>query len=236
MALLDRLLGAFETTLGGFRSTATFFCFALVAASLAVIKKARDHPKESTSYEVFASALVCIFSVLPVLLLNALGKHERRPWLHRLVIGLFLLLSLIQVNLALRTNPERDAAGSWEMGNDFMVYCSMDRGRQLHAIQAVYGLVAAAYLLTLLFGVGYMRWGWSRFPWARAVAAHWRLLAASLCLISMWTFLGVFADLRAQMLRRAGPTNRDNEWTFGQAVAVMALGSHRHRVCVQGTM
>jgi hypothetical protein len=36
----------------------------------------------------------------------------------------------------------------------------------------------------------------------------------------MWVFLGWFVVLTLQVRKRAGENNRDNEWTFGQVLAL----------------
>lgn len=218
----ERILGAFAATLPGFRSTAAFFCTALLIAALAVVGKAKQHPEETTSYEVLTATLVCVFSVFPVVLLNALGRHERRPAFHQVIVVLLGFLAFVQVSISQRTNPERAVLDTGATADAFMVYCPMRRDAIFKAVQATYCLYLAGAVLGLVFSICDRRWRLDRYRLARAVKTYWRLVAAVPCVGVMWAYLGVYQSLRAEVLDRAGPTNRDNDWTFGQLVAVLA--------------
>lgn len=50
----------------------------------------------------------------------------------------------------------------------------------------------------------------------------YRQAYAAFVFFLMWIALGLFAWLRSEAIELTGPTNRDNDWTFGQIVAVMA--------------
>ncbi|KAK3896958.1 hypothetical protein C8A05DRAFT_20183 [Staphylotrichum tortipilum] len=222
VAVLDRLHGAFAATLPGFRSAAAFFCSALTVAALAVVIEANRHPDETTSYEVLTATLVCVISVFPVVLLNALECHERPPIFHRGIMMVLLALAFIQVNMSENVRPEQAVLDSGGMADSFMVYCPVSQGPIFQAVTATYVLYLVGGFAALVFDFSYKKRGLDRYAWAVRLKTHWRLVAAVPCMLVMWVYFGLYQHVRADVLDRAGPTNRDNQWTFGQFVAVLA--------------
>ncbi len=242
MRIPDRLLAAFTATLPGFRSTAAFFCAALLVAALTVVGKARGQPDKTTSYEVLTATLVCVYSVFPVIILNALGRHERRKWFHRVIAGLLIILAMVQVNVAERSDPEQAVLDSGEVADAFMVYCPMSSGILYRLVMATYVvcLVAGAVLLVFSLPLCSRRWRLDDnclYSCAVEVKSFWRFYAALPCLVIMWAYLVIYQNLRVEVLNRAGPTNKDNEWTFGQLVALLAWApviiEFGYRVCCE---
>jgi hypothetical protein len=56
---------------------------------------------------------------------------------------------------------------------------------------------------------------------AQAAFFHrvWPRLQQCLCFAGMWTFLGLVTAYRGRFGAVVGPSVRDNDWTFGQALA-----------------
>jgi hypothetical protein len=53
-----------------------------------------------------------------------------------------------------------------------------------------------------------------------ALRAHWWMVVAVLSLVGMWTYLALFTRYRQLIVSKAGITQQDTRWSFGQVLAL----------------
>jgi hypothetical protein len=160
--------------------------------------------------------LVTIFSVSPATLLYCLSEQAEGPKL-RLRLVLFALWSLMiaVVNLGRTTDPSKAALKAGKIGHPFELYCQVIGTKPLDAVRG-FALVSAGMGVVWCAYVFYRRFRGSDVGNER----RGRVTVAVAACMYMWSFLGVFTGLRARSIEVAGASDKSNEWSFGQIVAV----------------
>ncbi|KAK4154396.1 hypothetical protein C8A00DRAFT_14475 [Chaetomidium leptoderma] len=214
-----RILGAFLGTLGDLIMGAFVFSLVVVIASLHSIFQVRgDEDFSVTTYEIVTAMLVTVFSVCSATLLYCLAEHGKGPKvLLRAVLFALWALMLAVVNIGRTTDPSAAALQSGTIGHPFELYCQVIGTGPLEAVRIF--AVASAGLGALWLVYLLSRKCRSK---ASETGRLWRAVVTILAWIVMWVFLGVFTALRARSIEVAGASDKSNEWSFGQIVAVAA--------------
>ncbi|KAK4038128.1 hypothetical protein C8A01DRAFT_48188 [Parachaetomium inaequale] len=222
-----RLLDAFLATLSDLVMGVFVFAAVVASASLHSILQVRNEANFSvTTYEIVTATLVTVFAVCPATLLYSLGGINDqdgigpRPLLRAVFFALWALM-LAVVNLGRATDPSRAALEAGVIGHPFEVYCQVIGTGPLEAVR-VFAVASAGlgalWVLYLVFSRKFRRDGSAGASGKEG--RRWRVVVAVLAWVVMWFFLGLFTALRARSIDLAGASDKSNEWSFGQIVAV----------------
>ncbi|KAK4111074.1 hypothetical protein N656DRAFT_799374 [Canariomyces notabilis] len=197
-----RVLDSFLGTVSDLVQGVFVFSVAIMIASLHSIVKVLDQSDYSvTTYEIVTAMLVTIFSVCPATLLYAIGGNSKgpKPILRPILLVIWILM-LAVVNLGRTTDPSRQALAANTIGHPFEVYCQVIGSAPLEAAR--------------IFAVAAAEGG------KEEDGRAWRVIVSVLACLVMWFFLGLFAAMRATIIDVAGDSDKSNEWSFGQIVAL----------------
>ncbi|KAL0935938.1 uncharacterized protein CTRU02_208153 [Colletotrichum truncatum] len=225
--ILDSFRGSLDMFLGGAMLIAVAMLGAALYSSITQGEEKRktnpDLPSGEAVYEMPLSLIASNFSVFPVMLLYALVKHEgHRKWLHRSVLLILWGLSASVVFLAPRAEIDYDERKSGRRNFD----CDQRGSQYWQVVKATQFLVIALPLLwlviTLFLTTGFKIPGMVDKPWVKTWRGIWRLLIAWINLFLMWGILAYFAHFRQKIIDTAGGLDKNDEWTFGQVLALAA--------------
>ncbi|KLU85464.1 hypothetical protein, variant [Magnaporthiopsis poae ATCC 64411] len=235
-----RLYGFLES-LGTFLESALIFAIAMLGAVIArYLLLDREFGVSARQYEIVTAGFMAHFSVLVPILLESISDALRRTRLRLLlwfvILALFSgftnfvrhmerrLLS-VDVNLLHPAHPWIRGFYWWNNCHDIRFYDNILR-KTADAGAIIIFINAGWYLYALLYQIPFFekrfdRIGrWRFFQRLKPYKSHFRLLNAFVCGVFIWLFLGIFHIYREDVLRRAGETNKDAVWTFGQVMAL----------------
>jgi hypothetical protein len=198
----------------------------------AVLPDTSDFPYHSSAvYDMLLSFRASFFSVLPILLLYSLKspstekaslskKDMNRVWMRRIVLVVIWILGIVQTFLSPRGNPDyndrqnaqydpcnvRGGADYWRGAEEAMIYI---------IVVPVVWMVITAFFVT---GFGIPNVADNR--WIRRLRSVWRLGVAWVVCGVMWAILFFFLGLRYKILSRAGSSDSQNDWSFGQVLSL----------------
>lgn len=200
------------------------FSIAVLAASLyTILRVSRDNDLSVSRYDIITSILVAILSTCPATALYAMGGQGKGPqYLLRVILLAMWCVMLAVVNIGQQTDPSEMAVLEGKVAVPFDVLCEVIGRSPLNGIRifsiiaAVLGAFWIAYLIFRRVSTGEslreldshrdMKWG--------------RFAIAFLSWAAMWVFVGLFTLLRSRIIMVSGDSNKTNEWSFGQIVAL----------------
>jgi hypothetical protein len=215
---LDSFLGTVSDLVQG----VFVFSVAIMIASLHSIVKVLDQSDYSvTTYEIVTAMLVTIFSVCPATLLYAMGGNSKgpKPILRPILLAIWILM-LAVVNLGRTTDPSRQALAANTIGHPFEVYCQVIGSAPLEAARIFAVAAAGLGALWVLYLIFRRCKDGSTEGGKEEDGRAWRVIVSVLACLVMWFFLGLFAAMRATIIDVAGDSDKSNEWSFGQIVAL----------------
>ena len=238
--VFDAFRGSLNPLLGGtVLMSLVMLIAAIYTAAVGVQKRElpstlKAIPTGSAIYDVSLSFLAAAFSAFPVLLLYALMKQpdkaaeaNQRKWLRRFGLLAVWALSITEAFLAPRGDIDvnrQDLEISKTMQN-IKVVCD-DRGGSdywdgLKVTQYLVCVVPAIWIaLTAFITTGFGCETVVRNRVVRRFRAVWRLFVAWFNLLIMWVILLYFWRLRNEIIDRADGLDNNDEWNFGQILAV----------------
>jgi len=220
----DRISKAFTSTLGDMVQSVYVFSIAVMAASLyTILRVSKDSDLSVSRYDIITSILVSILATCPATALYAIGGQGKGPqYLLRAVLFAMWCVMLAVVNIGQQTDPSMVAVQTGKVAQPFDVLCEVMGRSPLNGIRifsvvaAALGAIWIAYLvyrrvssrkkLRELDNDRDMKWG--------------RFGIAFLSWAAMWVFVGLFTLLRARIMMVSGESDKSNEWSFGQIVAL----------------
>jgi hypothetical protein len=243
MSLAQRTLESFRGSLDAFLSSAMLMCLAMLCASLylcvygmqtqAVLPDTSDFPYHSSAtYDMLLSFRASFFSVLPVLLLYSLAspsmgsknvptKDAQRVWVRRIILVVIWILGIVETFLSPLGNPDyndrkkESAYDPCNLRGGASYWRGMEEARIYVIVVPVIWMVITAFLST---GFGIPGVAGSR--WIRRLRFPWRLGFAWVICGLMWPMLFRFFGLRSRILDKAGNSDSQNTWGFGQVLAL----------------
>ncbi|KAL8345307.1 hypothetical protein RB601_005372 [Gaeumannomyces tritici] len=234
-------LYAFLESLTTFLESALIFAIAMLGAVIArYLLLAREFGVSARQYEIVTAGFMAHFSVLVPILLESISDALRRTHL-RLILWFVVVALFSGVTAFVRILEQRllsvdmnrlHPAHPWTRGfywwnhcHDIRFYDNILR-KTADAGAAVIFINVLWYLYALLYQIPCCKTRFDRVgrQWLvkqlKPYRSHFRLLNAFVCGVMIWLFLGIFHLYREDVLRRAGETNKDAVWTFGQVMAL----------------
>ncbi|KAK4217480.1 hypothetical protein QBC37DRAFT_46396 [Rhypophila decipiens] len=205
------MITRFHESLVFFWLSSFYFALAMAVAAVAVTVMSQN-----SEHAVFFSFLGTLFSASVLSLLWPwYSRHTRHP--HLAVAGLSIpyLLVLAITILWLYLKPGWGSISSFEL-NCFSALPSRGRAGDLVFLPIMLAVIVGAYAAAFWI---------ARIIWREPLGAFVRVMRAFLCLASfilLWVSLGFFVQLRSEMLLFVGQGYSENEWGFGQILAVAA--------------
>ncbi|KAK2016735.1 hypothetical protein LZ32DRAFT_552304 [Colletotrichum eremochloae] len=225
--IFDAFRGSLDIFLGGAMLISVAMLGASVYAGATNVEERTganpDLPSPDSIYETALALIASSFSVFPVMLLYALAKHDgHRKWLHRSVLFLLWGLSVTVVYLAPRGELDYQLRKSGQRNFD----CDQRGSQYWHVVKATQFLVVAIPLLWLVITVflttGFRIPGMVDRPWVKRWRSMWRLMIAWINMLIMWGILVYFTIFRQKIIDAADGLDKNDEWTFGQVLALAA--------------
>ncbi|RYP92255.1 hypothetical protein DL770_001674 [Monosporascus sp. CRB-9-2] len=208
-----RVLHAFRESSIEFLDAAVLFSIGLQIAS--IVQSAqflRTSGRELTDYAVLVSMMASFFSVFCAALLHCATFSPRRQ--KQRIAGWLILLGLVTTNLALIARlgslryDLRDQNSAWE------ARCYRPPPFNPYALGNSMTGIFFVTLAWICFSIRLKDYRW-------AVGTLLRLAFALTCLVTMWTLLGFITAWKTDISQAAsGENNEDQEWTFGQILAL----------------
>jgi hypothetical protein len=216
---LSRLVCAILDTTRGFLTASAIFSFALLIASVSSIAQ----PKVTeTSTTWILELVIPLYSVLAVVILHLASWDILQRYKGR-VFALFII-NIMVVVLAARSSKlfnGADGAG-WKQSDPAFdespcLKVGSFNGIAIFAwtVAGILCLGVTTYLVDFVVSMVRQRPG-ILTPLSGMI--RWAVIVVGLC--TMWFFIGWFVKLTLDIRSRAGDNNKDNEWTFGQVLAL----------------
>jgi hypothetical protein len=220
-----RISEAFTSTLGDMVQSVYVFSIAVMAASLyTIVRVTRDNDLSVSRYDIVTSILVSILATCPATALYAVGGQGKGPRLPlRFILFAMWCVMLAVVNLGQQTDPSMIAKALGKAAVPFDVLCEVMGKSPLNGIR-IFSVVAAILGALWVAYIGYRRLTSDREHFRdldKDADVKWgRLAIAILSWMAMWVFVGIFTLVRGRIMRVAGDSDKSNEWSFGQIVAL----------------
>ncbi|KAK1751180.1 hypothetical protein QBC47DRAFT_392383 [Echria macrotheca] len=236
LLLLRRISAAMLGCLDEFLNSSIVFALSMLAA--AIFENAYNvltRGAETTLYATLLTMLLPIFTLFPVAILQATARGTlRRPKLRAAVWALMILLTAVLLGLAmtsfriLTSDDEEDGVKqsfytSRSAQQNFERWCAPSES-ELAIRPAIYAGVGT---FALTFSVWFTAIRDFRLiphlrgnKVLRATRRVWWLVVACLGFIGMWTYLVLFTRYRSLIVQRAGYSQQDTRWSFGQVLAL----------------
>ena len=201
------------------------------------------------TYSLGASVFMSAFSIFPAILLQSLAPGIRRSFQRQVLWALIVLLFII-VNALLGAVESRNFP-DWVYGNvdsttaialqDILWEQACDESSQWWTVVGIY-IVGVVVLIPN--GFWWLAYTVSRITpvrrkilqlededaWARNMYQRWkryriklRIVNGIVCGVMMWVFLATFHWYSNSLAQRAGESDKDTQWTFGQVLAPVAF-------------
>lgn len=202
----------------------------------------------SKTYDMILSFLASTFSVFPVLLLYAMkgssrgssgsgdpkteqgteSEHEsgskHNLWIRRSAIVVIWILYTVQVFLSSRGNPDYNTRHDPDQEANIDP-CNHRGGTEywlaMHVAEVIVIVAPLLWIIVTVFLVtGFGSRAVVNNRWIRRWRTIWRLGVAWVNLVIMWAVFFYFAQLRVAIIETAGGTDEQNDWAFGQVLAL----------------
>ncbi|KAH8895426.1 hypothetical protein GQ53DRAFT_820258 [Thozetella sp. PMI_491] len=226
----DRFVYGFTESANTFLDSALLFALSMLVAATARYAQVLRDPIHGSMYALLSSMYMSLFSVFPALTLQSVASGLRRQWL-RLCLWLLVIIFVITVGILYIMVFEKE---SWESTPTRPVWLQMCDDQTLrhhlkqtiitgHVFLGIYALWGLYYVLGSLapekwkpkIGID------SRLKrWLRICHPYRRFIVGLVEVSLMWTFLALFVEYRAKVADAARRGYADNEWTFGQVLAL----------------
>jgi hypothetical protein len=198
----------------------------------AALPDTSDFPyHSSTAYDMLLSFRASTFSVLPILVLYSLKspntespsrskKDMNRVWMRRVVLVAIWILGIVQTFLSPRGNPDYNSRQNAEY-DPCDVRGGPDYWRDTEEAMIYVIVVPVVWMvITAFFVTGFGIPSVVNTRWIRGLRSVWRFgIAWAVCGL-MWAILFFFLELRDKILSTAGSSDSQNDWSFGQVLAL----------------
>ncbi|KAI7775418.1 hypothetical protein LA080_006841 [Diaporthe eres] len=237
------LINCFRKSLNTFQDAVLLFAISVNVASITRWAAPIVHPNEPHAfYGLLNANFMSSFSIFPALALQSLSPGLRRK---RIRLFLWFLVIIFALTVEVLYRYVYGAYFKYLWSQDTMVSediwlakCDSHKMRSILASMTTAGHVFLAlnclrwlYHATATFRrnsleklkngrVDYSGAG----PWRRrweASQPYLRLLDGAVCGLFMWTFLFLFTAYREAVKQKAGESDQDTEWTFGQVLSLV---------------
>ncbi len=225
-----RFVGGFTESANTFLDASLIFALSMLVAVTARYAQVLRNPHSGSMYALLGSVYLSLFSVFPALTLQSVASGLRRQW-YRIFLWLLVIVFAITVGILYNIVFE---GRKWDSTTARPLWLQMCDDRPLreqlrktiilgHVFLGIYVLWGLFYVLGSLAPE---RWKPriaqdSRFErWAHICYPYFRPIIGLFEVSLMWTFLGIFVNYRAKIGDVARRGYMDNEWTFGQVLAL----------------
>ena len=214
-----RLTGAFRESSLGFLDCAMIFSISLQIASISqgasLLTSKRDAP---TLYLLNCSLSNTLISATCVGALQCISVESRRK---KFRIGIWVVFLNVFV-LDLVVHFVASSRNIFSVSNEFSqaAACDVYFGSAYQDRYMVLLWYVAAPITVILL-VAILSWlVVSRKPTKGNRKIAWRTCVGLGCLMLTWILLALFMTYRSSVMRVAGSSNKDMEWTFGQVISL----------------
>jgi hypothetical protein len=237
----SRFVTAVKHSAKTFLDTSLIFSVAMLAAGCFVyLGRFTDSNSSASYYIMVCTLLLSIYTILPALLLHicisdSLRRHRGRMvlwagvWLLSLTLFVFWLVFILSPEKYKPVGKDTLGVADGQRQAIWELFC-MESGIVRSTQWAIYTLIAGVNVLGLSyfalsrqFVVTYFRRNFqilSRFKTTDQSLRTLRLLLATASISLMWWCLARFMLFRDTFKRRAGTSNKDHEWSFGQVLSL----------------
>ncbi|KAI1330201.1 hypothetical protein F5Y16DRAFT_364311 [Xylariaceae sp. FL0255] len=245
-----RLVEAFQESVTSFLESILIFEVSMLGAALVRLShsflQVDGSPLvkgEWDFYSIIISPYMSIFSVLPALILQSTEPALPRHWFRIIVWVSTAILALVNEILfetffqklfhITSTDQHLSARQITSLDNTqqewvWLSYCS-GLNLLINGILPIYYLGLAVLVLNTVIWIAYHAKKIKPFnkinplrlnAFFKKWGNRFRVINATVCALVMWIMLGVFTAYRIEVDSKANPDNDNEEWTFGQVVAL----------------
>jgi len=221
-APLRRILCAVLDSTREFLTASAIFSLALLVASVSSIAKSNA---TETSTTWILELVIPLYSVLAVVILHLaaysiLIRYKGRV-LALLIIDVMVIVLAVRSSVLFNDSVLFDESG-WKDNDPSLFESPCLKVESFNSMAIFFWTVAGilclgltAYLVDFLVSMVRRRPG--LFGQLSGMI-RWGIIVGGLCI--MWYLIGWFVKLTLDIRSRAGDNNKDNEWTFGQVLAL----------------
>lgn len=239
--LYSKVVAGFEESLQGFLDAMLLFAISMTIAAITRYVHVIQHPDDTVNfYQMLDCVYLSTFSVFPAFVLQSLSHEVRR---RRIRLGLWFLVMVFAITLDVLYNKKyldlfktglvSLTTDGGQVGQLFWVSLCQSPAlfdrlelslRAGHAIMCincswwVYYVVASLGGSRLRPAFQARKRFWKIWETLRLVM---RLGNGLMCLTIMWVFLAFFTIYRSDVSERAGNSDSDDEWSFGQVLGLV---------------
>ncbi|CAI9631033.1 unnamed protein product [Alternaria burnsii] len=213
---LRRILCAVLDSTREFLTASAIFSLALLIASVSSI--AQSNATE-TSTTWILELVIPLYSVLAVVILHLAAYSILIRYKGR--VSALLILDIMVIVLAVRSSVLFNEL-DWKDNDPSLFESPCLKVESFNSMAIFFWAVAGilclgltAYLVDFLVSMARRRPG---LFGQLSDMIRWGIIVAGLCI--MWYLIGWFVKLTLDIRSRAGDNNKDNEWTFGQVLAL----------------
>lgn len=218
---LSRILSAVLDTTREFLSTSAMFSLALLIASICSITQDEAYSTSTTTWILLL--VIPLYSVLAVSVLHLAASEILQRYKGRVLV--LLIIDVMVIVLAARSSFAYNYVGyglnwkdfdPWTYGSPCLKLTSFKKMAVVSwTVAGFLCLGITTYLIDFLISMIRKRPGILAQP---SGMVRWGIIGVGLC--AMWFLIGWFVKLTLDIRSRSGDNNEDNQWTFGQVLAL----------------